>query len=196
MKKILPHDAILIPDNAQKVFGGEIFDVYQWQQELFDGTYSTFEMIRRPDTVVIITVVEGKIVVLNEEQPHVGKRVNTPAGRVDSIDVSVLSAAKRELKEETGYIMKNWRLAHVYQPLFKIEWFVHVFIAWDIKSIVDTQLDAGEKIQVALADFDKILKLSQEGDGSFGEILGVLEGGSSVDGLVSMPEFVGQTVDR
>ena len=42
-----------IPANAKKVFHGVIFDVYQWEQEMFDGTKEIFEKLKRPDTVVV-----------------------------------------------------------------------------------------------------------------------------------------------
>ncbi len=36
-----------IPPNAKRVFKGIIFDVYQWQQKMFDGSKETFEMLKR-----------------------------------------------------------------------------------------------------------------------------------------------------
>lgn len=53
MKKVIPDNAVLVPDAAQHVFEGMIFDVYQWPQKLFDGSEHTFEMLKRPDTVVV-----------------------------------------------------------------------------------------------------------------------------------------------
>ncbi len=44
-KRTLPKNAILIPDHATCVFRGMLFDVYQWQQEMFDGSIETFEML-------------------------------------------------------------------------------------------------------------------------------------------------------
>ncbi len=38
MRKYIPDDTILVPRNAELVFSGKVFDVYQWPQELFDGT--------------------------------------------------------------------------------------------------------------------------------------------------------------
>lgn len=38
-----------IPPNAQRVFSGKIFDVYQWPQPLFDGSIATFEVAKRLD---------------------------------------------------------------------------------------------------------------------------------------------------
>jgi len=33
MKKTIPADAVLVPDDAKRVFNGMIFDVYQWPQK-------------------------------------------------------------------------------------------------------------------------------------------------------------------
>src|SRR5947207_1103819 len=96
MKKIIPVDAVLVPDDAGKLFEGVIFDTYQWQVERFDGSLSTWEMVRRPDTTSTICVVGDKIIVLEEEQPHAGKKFSFGGGRVDPTDASILAAAKRE----------------------------------------------------------------------------------------------------
>ena len=52
------------PPQAKRVFKGMIFDVYQWEQEMYDGSTHTFEKIIRPDTVLVIPVTEdGKIII-------------------------------------------------------------------------------------------------------------------------------------
>lgn len=52
------------------MFKGVIFDVYQWEQEMFDGTTQTFEKLKRPDTIMVIPVTEdGKIILTEQEQP-------------------------------------------------------------------------------------------------------------------------------
>lgn len=109
MKKTVPADAVLIPAKAVRIFEGVIYDVYQWQQELFDGSKATFEMLRRPDAITAICVVDGKILVINEEQPHRGKKVSFPGGRREPGE-ETSRAAQREVLEETGYNFKNWRL--------------------------------------------------------------------------------------
>ncbi len=83
MKKTLPENAILLPDNAKKVFTGHIFDVYQWPQEMFDGSTKTFELLKRPDTVQIIAIDNGELVLVNDEQPGRTPRIHFPGGRVD-----------------------------------------------------------------------------------------------------------------
>ena len=50
-----------IPINAKKVFQGIIFDVYQWEQKLFDGTVATFEKLKRPDIDIVLCQAEQPI---------------------------------------------------------------------------------------------------------------------------------------
>ena len=61
-----------IPKEAKLVFKGQIFDVYQWKQKMFDGSYETFEALKRKDNASIIPVVGNKILICEQEQPHTG----------------------------------------------------------------------------------------------------------------------------
>ncbi|HEU5187641.1 MAG TPA: NUDIX domain-containing protein, partial [Candidatus Saccharimonadales bacterium] len=84
-----------IPDTAKQVFAGRIFDVYQWPQQLYDGTEVTFEAIRRPDSVNILPITsEGKIVLTKQEQPGMEPFIGALGGRVDK-DETPLQAAER-----------------------------------------------------------------------------------------------------
>ncbi|KAB1645657.1 MULTISPECIES: NUDIX hydrolase [unclassified Pseudoclavibacter] len=151
----LPQSAHLIPQQAELVFRGVIFDTYQWPQTLFDGSTATFEMLRRADTVVVIGIDDdGNVITENEHQPNgVVRMGGVAAGGVEPEDASVLDAAKREMREETGYAFRNWRLLEVRQPEMKIEWFVHVFVATGVIDVVEQNLDAGEQIEVQLEPY-------------------------------------------
>lgn len=148
--RTLPDNARLVPDTAECVFRGKIYSVYQWEQELFDGTSTTFEMLKRTDTVVIIALLDDDTVLVeDEEQPGgIVRHGNVPLGQVDANDPSVLVAAQRELSEETGYHFKHWHLLNVHQPESKIEWFVHTFVATGVLDHGAQHLDAGERISV------------------------------------------------
>lgn len=196
MKKIVPSNAILIPDNAKCVFKGVIFDVFQWPQAMFDGTSATFEMIRRQDTVEIIAVKNGKIVVLEEEQPNLSPYLSLPAGRKDSYSEPSLDAAKRELAEETGLYFKTWKLLSVAQPAAKGEWFIYQYLATDLVKEEASQPEAdGEKIKVMEKTVTELKEL-------FNHPLNrwlpkdLFENIETLDDLLAMPEFEGQEVDR
>lgn len=196
MKKVIPNDSVLVPDMGELVFQGKIFAVYQWPQKLFDGSEYTFEMLKRTDTVSVICVVDGKLLVINDEQPHLGKRQSFPGGRVDPEDATIEAAAQREILEETGYSFKSWKLIKVSQPYRKIEWFVYVFLAWEETGKQEPELDAGEKITTHALSFDEVRTRVAKREGYLGESHDIFEAAGDLDGLLALPEFEGLEVDR
>jgi len=163
MEIIRPDSKQPIPDDAKKVFKGVLFDVYQWEQKLFDGTTTTFEKLKRPDTVTVYPVLDdGKILLLQQEQP--GKTnvfTGTPGGRVDEGE-DVLTAAKRELLEETGYEAREYVLWNAQHPTSKLDWVVYTFIAKGLTKVKAQKLDAGEKITLMPVNFDTFLDVAIE----------------------------------
>lgn len=198
MKKVIPVNSTLIPDGAERVFNGIIFSVYQWPQLQFDGSTATYEMVKRVDTINVIAIVDGKIVLLREEQPHHGQRVNFPLGKVDESDQTTLRAAQREVEEEIGYQFANWRLLDVKQFHPKIEWFIYTYVAWDKTAQVPPKLDPGEKISIELISFEELKKMADGNDYNdyIGRVSTALDDVVSIDELLELPEFVGKEVDR
>ena len=149
-----------IPDNAKKVFSGVLFDVYQWEQELFDGTKATFEKLKRPDTVVVFPILEdGKIILTEQEQPGKEPFIGATGGRVDEGE-NILEAARRELLEESGYEASEFVLWDAQHPTSKIDWVVYTFIAKGLKKVAGMNLDAGEKISLKLVDLEEFIELA------------------------------------
>lgn len=152
-----------IPENAKKVFRGVVFDVYQWEQEMYDGTRAIFEKLKRPDTVVVFPVLnDGKIILTEQEQPGRGEPfIGVPGGRVDEGE-DVLSAAKRELLEESGYEAEEFILWNAQHPVNKIDWVIYTFIAKGLKKVSEMNLDAGEKIKLLPVEFDELIEIAIE----------------------------------
>lgn len=148
-----------IPDDAKKVFKGVLFDVYQWEQEMFDGSKATFEKLKRSDTVVVFPVLDnGKIVITRQEQPGKEPFIGATGGRVDEGE-DILSAAKRELLEESGYEAEEFILWDSRHPTSKIDWVVYTFIAKGLKKVSDIHLDSGEKIELMEVTLDELIEI-------------------------------------
>lgn len=186
---------ILIPKAAKRVFAGKIYDVYQWPQPLFDGSVAAFEMLKRPDTVIIIGIVDGKVVVLEDDQPHRGLYRSFPGGRVDGRE-DILAAAQREMREESGYSFVQWKLLDVQQPQVKIEWFVYVYLAWQVVEHGRQHTDAGERISVSLESYDAARAMAQARGSYVGESRHLFDAAPTLDALMCLPEYTGKTVDR
>lgn len=171
MKIERPQSRQPIPSHAKLVFKGVMFDVYQWEQEMFDGSKAIFEKLRRPDTVVVFPVLpDGKIILIEEEQPGKGSFTGAPGGRVDEGE-EILDAVKRELLEETGHQAEEFILLDSVQPISKIDWRVYTFVAKGVKKVADIKPDAGEKIKLRVSSFDELLHLATSERAGFSEII-------------------------
>lgn len=90
-----------LPNHANRVFEGVVFDIYQWQQEMLDGTFQTFECATRNNVVQIIMVDHGKILLARQTQPTRGEYISLFGGTMNDDEQDPYTAALRELHEET-----------------------------------------------------------------------------------------------
>ncbi len=150
-----------IPPQAKKVFQGVIFSVYQWQQEMFDGSIATFEMLKRPSTIEIIAVQGEKILLSHQSQPNKHNFYSLFGGRAEP-DEEPLVTAKRELLEESGLQSHDWEFIKSYQPMHKIDWEIYLFVARNCTKVQEPQLDPGEKIETVACSFEEFMKIVEK----------------------------------
>jgi ADP-ribose pyrophosphatase len=136
-----------------------IFDV---RQEVFVSprTGEEFEatILEVPDWVNTIALTPEKQVVLIR-QFRFGIKAHTleiPAGVLNEGE-QPLAAARRELKEETGYHSDRWTsLGSVLpNPAYQNNR-LHCFLAEDCRKVFDQEQDPGEDIQVELCELERV----------------------------------------
>lgn len=151
-----------IPENATLVFQGELFDVFQWQQEQYDGSFLTFEKLKRPDTVVVVPVTPtGTILTTLQQQPGRKAFCGLVGGRQEPGE-TVFQTARREMIEEIGYSCDELKLWFSLHPTTKIDWVVYYVVAANCVPNSSALNDVGEKVELVEKSFEEFLQLSFE----------------------------------
>ena len=99
-----------VQTDSQVIFDGVILHVRKDTVRLPNGNPATREVIRHVGAVGVIPITDDGKVIIEKQFRYPLNRVVTeiPAGKLDSFTEDRLSAAKRELEEETGYTAKEW----------------------------------------------------------------------------------------
>lgn len=158
MSQIQSHP--MIPADARCVFRGVRAYIYQWDQEMYDGSYEVFERIRYFDGSFVIPILpDGRILLTRQEQPAREPFFSFPGGGFDQHDEDPLDAGKREFLEETGHISSDWRLWIRSEGSPNIATFTYFYIAKNCEEVTHITPDPGEKIQLHPVTFDELMDL-------------------------------------
>lgn len=139
------------------------FTVRHESLALPDGrTIPDYYVFEYPEWVNITAIDrEGRFVMIDQYRHGLGETsYEIPAGVVEPSDASLLDAARRELREETGYGSGEWRLLTSISanPATQNN-LTHCFLATGVERIGEQQLDATEDIRVHLFSRDEVREL-------------------------------------
>ena len=95
---------------SEEVYSGVLLHIYKDEVKLPNGNTSVREYNKHFGAVCIIPMTDDGKVILERQYRYPLHEVITeiPAGKLDSPDEDPLSAAQRELREETGYTADTW----------------------------------------------------------------------------------------
>ena len=96
--------------SSEDIFDGVILHVKRDRVTLSNGSSTVREVIRHIGAVCVIPVTDDNRVIMERQFRYPLNKVilKIPAGKLDAPDEDRLSAIKRELREETGYIADEW----------------------------------------------------------------------------------------
>jgi ADP-ribose pyrophosphatase len=160
-----------LPKGAKLVFKGTVWDVYQWKQKLFDGTYATYDGLKRKNAVKIIASSGKRIFISKETRPGEKSSYYTLLGGTIEKGETPLDAAKRELLEEAGLKSGKWGFIDTIDVLRYpfVDYYVFLFIAKDCIKTSKQKLDGGESINVekiSISQFAEKMKTAEGRHGS------------------------------
>jgi ADP-ribose pyrophosphatase len=135
---------------SDEVYRGRLLHIRRDRVRLPNGLESTREYIAHPGAVVIMAMLENGDVLFERQFRYPLRQtfLELPAGKIDPGETPE-AAARRELREETGYQAANWRRLGVIHPCIGYsDESITVFQAEALDACSGQQLDAGEFLEV------------------------------------------------
>lgn len=162
---------------SKKVYGGSIIDVYNDKVRLENGRIASRDVVRHRHASATLAIDDDmQVLVVRQHRYPIGKElIELPAGLIDEGE-NPLEAAKRELKEETGYIAKEWsELTQYYTSAGCHDEKLFLFLASDIEKVDEQSLDEGEILIYDKIPFEELYEMVISGKIADGKtIIGTL----------------------
>jgi 8-oxo-dGTP pyrophosphatase MutT (NUDIX family) len=137
-----------------------------------------FYVLETPDWVNVIPITpDDKVVMIRQFRAGIGEVVlEIPGGLVDADDDTPLDAARRELREETGYNGSEFvHLGTVHPNPAILNNRCHTFLARSVWLTGEQQLDQGEAIEVVPVPLKNIPGMIADGDISHSQVLNAFQ---------------------
>lgn len=150
--------------SSEVVYRGHFLEVRKDEVALPDGSQAGREYIIHPGAVVIVPILDDGRLVLERQYRYPLQQVllEFPAGKLDPGE-SRLSAAMRELAEETGYRAREWARAGIlHNAAAYSNEFIEIWFARGL-SLGERHLDHGELIDLCLMTEEALDSLAGHG---------------------------------
>ncbi len=151
--------------SSKQLFNGMFMRLMHDKVELPDGSEGVREYILHNGAVAIIAITKDNHIVLERQYRHPVKQImlEIPAGKLEPAEIE-LNAAKRELKEETGYSTDSWiRLGHCLPCIGYSNEKIIYYLAQNVVP-GKAMLDIGEFVETFTIPFNEFVDMAHNGE--------------------------------
>ena len=152
--------------DGSEVFSGKLLHVFHDTVKLPNDHITGRDLIRHVGAVCVVPITaDGSVIMERQDRYPVDEILwEIPAGKLDSKSEDKLEAAKRELREETGYSAERWiDLGFLYPTPAYSDEAIKIYIAKDLQK-GEQDLDDDEFINVELIKLDKLVDMVMAGE--------------------------------
>ena len=124
-----------------------------------------FHISEFPTGVGVVALTPDHKIIMIRQYRHGARKVllEIPGGHLGPRDKTPLDAARRELREETGYSSRRWLpLGQMFLHPPSQENLIFVFLALNARRTANQKLDSTEDINVELMPFRQVLQIIQQ----------------------------------
>lgn len=151
--------------SSKQVFDGVVVKLFVDEVELPDGKKSIREIVRHPGAVCVIPVTENGEVIMVRQFRYAFNQVllEVPAGKLEPNE-DPLSAALRELEEESGVVAQNVEyLGEIYTTVAIFDERIHVYLATGL-TYKNAHPDEGEFLDVDKIPLSTLVDMVMNGE--------------------------------
>ena len=151
--------------SSELIFDGRVVRLFRDRVEIPDGRIAVREVVRHPGAVAVAPVTEdGKVIMVRQfRYPFSRVMLEVPAGKLDG-DEDPLSAAKRELSEETGAEASTWRYLGEFDSTVAImDERIHLYAAEGL-TFHEQHPDEGEFLTVEAIPLEELYGMVMAGE--------------------------------
>ena len=144
---------------SEEIFDGHVVHLFKDTVELPNGKQATREVVRHVGAVAVVPLTDdGKVIVERQFRYPLGYVITEiPAGKLDGKSEDRLSAAKRELQEETGYTAEGWiDLGDYYPAAAYTDERISLYLAKGLTQ-GERNLDEDEFLHVVAVDLEELV---------------------------------------
>ena len=155
------HEQIISEDTA---WCGHILDVRQLEVELPNGHRAGRDVVRHPGAAAVVALTAtGKIVLVRQYRAPIDRvTVEIPAGKLDPGE-DPLECARRELKEETGFVPGKIRyLTTIATSVGFCDEIIHIYLATELE-LEAAHPDEDEFVNVDLVPLSELIDAVLDG---------------------------------